>query len=83
MALFKSKYERELDAVISRMEMNMSNNYKDVARENLKELECIFQDFLKNGKLKDKQKAYYESRIEIYREKMKGFSHKDQKPYWT
>lgn len=24
----------------------------------------------------------YESVLELYKEKMKGYSHKDQKPYW-
>ncbi len=31
MNLFKSKAEKELDAIINRLEMNMSNNYKDKA----------------------------------------------------
>ena len=39
MGLFKSKAERELDTIIIRLQMNMSNNYKDNAQENLKELE--------------------------------------------
>lgn len=29
MGLFKSKTEKELDAIIQRLNMNMSNNYKD------------------------------------------------------
>ena len=51
MGLFKSKAEKELDSIIQRLNMNMSNNYKDNAQDELKE-------------------------------KMKGYSHKDQKPYW-
>lgn len=83
MGFFKSKYERELDIVIERIEMNMSNNYKDAAQENLKELEEKVADFCKEGKLKDKQKEAYESQIGIYKERLKGFTHKDQKPFWT
>ena len=51
MGLFKSKAEKELDSIIQRLNMNMSNNYKHNAHDDLKE-------------------------------KMKGYSHKDQKPYW-
>ena len=51
MGLFKSKAEKELDSIIKRLNMNMSNNNKDNAQDDLKE-------------------------------KMKGYSHKDQKPYW-
>ena len=29
MRLFKSKEEKEMDGIIQRLEMNMSNNYKD------------------------------------------------------
>ena len=41
MGLFKSKAEKELDDIIRRLEMNMSNNYKDNAQDDLKELETI------------------------------------------
>ena len=83
MGWFKSSSARELDAIIRRIEMNMSNNYKDAAQENLKDFEATMNMSLSNGILKDKEKAYYESQLGIYREKMKGFTHKDQKPYWS
>ena len=39
MGLFKSKAEKELESIIHRLEMNMSNNYKDNAQDDLKDLE--------------------------------------------
>ena len=39
MGLFKTKEEHELDEIIARINMNMSNNYKDAAQEGFKELE--------------------------------------------
>ena len=33
--------------------------------------------------LKEKVKAAYGDKLEEYRTKMQGFTHKDQKPYWT
>ena len=83
MGLFKSKYQRELDMVIEKIEMNMSNNYKDAAQENLKLLMEKTELFCKEGKLNEKQKEYYESQIGVFQERLKGFTHKDQKPYWT
>lgn len=83
MGFFKSKYERELDVVIERINMNMSNNYKDAAQENLKELQEKLERFVKEGRMKEKQKEAYESQIGIFQERLKGFTHKDQKPYWT
>ena len=83
MGLFKSKYAKELDNVILRIEMNMANNYKDNAQADLKELEEAFERFKDEGLLKEKDVSFYEARLKAYQERLKGYSHKDQKPYWT
>lgn len=83
MGFFKSAAERELDTIIARINMNMSNNYKDAAQENLKELEAKFEALCAEGKLKEKQKAQYASLVDTYRIRLTGYTHKDQKPYWT
>ncbi len=83
MGLFKSKAEKELDGIILRMEMNLSNNYKDNAQANLKEFEETMQSFTASGKLKGGALKKYEGILEDYRAKLTGYSHKDQKPYWT
>ena len=82
MSLFKSMTEKELDAIIQRLHMNMSNNYKDAAQMNFAELEGLYDRAVEKGELKAKEKESYGSKIEGYREKLKGYSHKDQKPYW-
>lgn len=43
MGIFKNKYERELDAIIFKIEMNMSNNYKDNAQMDRQDLEDTFK----------------------------------------
>ena len=83
MGLFKSRYERELDAIIFKIDMNMSNNYKDNAQMDLQDLEDTFKEYCEQGKLKEKTCQKYESILESYRIKLKGYTHKDQKPYWT
>ncbi len=82
MGLFKSKAEKELDNIIQRLEMNMSNNYKDNAQDNLKELEASINALRASGGIKTSVLSKYESILGSYKEKMKGYSHKDQKPYW-
>lgn len=82
MGLFKSKAEKELDNIIKRLEMNMSNNYKDNAQDNLKELEASINALRASSGIKTSVLSKYESILETYKEKMKGYSHKDQKPYW-
>jgi hypothetical protein len=82
MGLFKSRDEKELDKIIQRIQMNMSNNYKDNAQDDLKELEAMINVLRTSGKFGDKVLSKYEAILADYKEKMKGYSHKDQKPYW-
>ncbi len=83
MVLFKSRYEKELDALMTKIDMNMSNNYKDNTQADFQELESRLTEMKEQGLLKEKSRVYYENRVSDYREKLKGYTHKDQKPYWT
>lgn len=82
MGLFKSAYEKDLDRIVAHMEMNMSNNYKDAAQEDFAELEQAFEAYTGEKKLDSKAKAHYQNIIDTYASRLKGFTHKDQKPYW-
>ena len=79
----KTKEEKELLLSIEKIEMNMSNNYKDAAQRNLAELEAKLFRFTEQEKLSDELREKYESIVGTYRQKLKGYTHKDQKPYWT
>ena len=77
--LWKNK---QLEAAIARLQMNMSNNYKDAAQADYKELLDLYAEISDRGVLSDKQKKYYNEVIEDYSVKMRNYTHKDQKPYW-
>ena len=79
----KSSKNNSLEDVLLRLNMNMSNNYKDAAQSNLKEFEELFAELLSSGKLNEKQKKRYEELLNEYKDKMKNYSHKDQKPFWV
>lgn len=83
MGLFKSKEEKELDRIINSIAMNMANNYKDNAQDGLRELEMRLNEYVASGKISGKKLANYSNIYDDYKVKMKGYSHKDQKPYWT
>ena len=83
MGLFKSKYEKAMDDCLKHVNVNMSNNYKDAAQENFREFEELYKNLCDQGVLKDKVKAEYGEKLEAYRGKLKGYTHKDQKPFWT
>ena len=73
----------ELEDAINKLNLNRSNNYKDAAQEDFKNLEAVFAKLCESGKLNEKQKSYYNDIVEDFRVKMDGYTHKDQKPYWT
>jgi len=84
MGLFSfSKKHSELEIIVSHIQANKENNYKDAAQMDLKELEERFLVLEEAGKLSAKQREYYRSKISGYQTELKGYSHKDQKPYWT
>lgn len=83
MGLFKSKEEKDLDAIIQRIEMNMQNNYKDNAQSAFAEFSKVFIAIKESGKMKGKALLKYEKLLEEYTDRLQGYSHKDQKPYWT
>lgn len=82
MSLFRSGTEKELDAIIQRLHMNMSNNYKDNAQADLKDLEKLLEEVKSAGKIKPRIAVKYDTILRDLKEKMQGYSHKDQKPYW-
>ena len=83
MGFFTSREEKHLDELIGHVEVNMSNNYKDAAQEDFKELESFWGEVCTAGVLKDRTLLKYEQQIADYLKRLVGYTHKDQKPYWT
>lgn len=81
--LKKSGKNKQLEEILQRLQMNVSNNYKDAAQANLKEFEELFMQLKESGKMGDAQKEYYESQLSDWQGRMKNFTHKDQKPTWV
>ena len=78
-----NRMKAELNAIIYRIDSNLSNNYKDAAQDDLKELDKRFNEMVAVGELSDKLRVQYEVKLSAYKTKMKGFTHKDQKATWT
>ena len=76
------KKNKDIEKLLKILEMDAANNYKDAAQMNFAELEQMYDSAVEKNGLKPKEKESYGSKIEGYREKLKGYSHKDQKPYW-
>ena len=79
----KAKSAKELERIVAEITMNMQNNYKDAAQSAFKELEQRFHELAEAGELSETQKSEYSVKIATFKERLKAYSHKDQKPYWT
>jgi len=79
----KRKQNKELDAAIRKILMNMENNYKDAAQINLREFEELLCQLEQGGRLTEEQKLYYREQLTEFQNRLKNFTHKDQKPYWV
>lgn len=73
---------KQLNELLNRIQMNFENNYKDAAQMNLKEYEDALKELEECGKVKGSGRQYYEDKLNDYKEQMKKFTHKDQKPKW-
>ena len=78
---FKSKYEKLLDSIIENLENNMANNYKDNAQADLKEFEHLLNEMRDSKQIKEEVYAEYNVKLQSYKRRLEGYTHKDQKPY--
>ena len=79
----RKKSINELESLIAEIDSNMQNNYKDVAQAAFREFEQKLSERIEQGQLSEGKKEEYNRKLEIYKEKLQAYSHKDQKPYWT
>ncbi len=71
--MFELKEKAMLNEKIAELEMNLSNNYKDLAISAYKE----FAQLLETLELKEKTYKKYKKIFDEYSEKMEGYSHRD------
>jgi arginyl-tRNA synthetase len=70
MGLF-SKKDKELEEVINQIRVDLSNNYKDNAVENIKKLEKMLEEKKAAGKLKSVET--YEEMLKHFQDDVKNF----------
>ena len=76
------KKNQELEELLAKVASNVANNYKDAAQKEFAAYQAKFAKLKEDGGLNEKQIVYYGKCLEEFQEKLQGFTHKDQKPYW-
>ena len=72
MGLFNKK-DKELEEVINQIKVDLSNNYKDNAVENIRKLEKLLEEKRAGEKLKEKDAASYSEQLEAFKKDVANF----------
>ncbi len=73
--MFFRKKNNLLDDKLKELQMNLENNYKDLAISARKEAEDLYAKMKHDGALKEKDLLSYRKRLDDYAEKMKHYDH--------
>lgn len=73
----KKKTNKELDNLIEKTRMYMSNNYKDAAQEAFKNFRDTFEKLKRKEGLSEKQVVYYNDINDELKKLLEKYSHKN------
>ena len=75
MLFFKSKYEKELEYMLSELKNYLSNNYKDAAHTCREQISILAEQYHKEGNISDKVYRKYVDIYKHYTALMKDYHH--------
>lgn len=73
--MMKRSVKQQLNAKLSEMNMNLANNYKDLAHDALKELDQMVEDLKQSGDLKEKDYQKMRQMVDGYKVKLSDYHH--------
>ena len=73
--MMKRNIKQQLNAKLTEMNMNLANNYKDLAHDALKELDRMVEDFKASGDLKEKVYQKMRRMVDDYKRKLADYHH--------
>ena len=73
--MMKRSVKQQLNAKLNEMNMNLANNYKDLAHDALKELDQMVEDLKQSGDLKEKDDQKMRQMVDGYKVKLSDYHH--------
>ena len=73
--MIKRSVKQQLNAKLNEMNMNLANNYKDLAHDALKELDQMVEDVKQSGDLKEKDYQKMRQMVDGYKVKLSDYHH--------
>mgnify|MGYP001165830406 FL=1 len=73
--MISGKVKKQINAAVNELEMNLSNNYKDLAHKALKDLDILIKQMYNDGSLKEKDFIKMSAKVDEYKRQMAGYHH--------
>ena len=73
--MITGKVKKQVNAAINELDMNLSNNYKDLAHKALSELDELVNKLYDDGDLKEKDYMKLSAKVDEYKRSMSGYHH--------
>ena len=73
--MIKRNVKMELESILNDLQVNLENNYKDLAHDALKKLYTALEVHLSDGTLKEKDYNKYKKIADDYSVKMANYHH--------
>lgn len=73
--MMKRNIKQQLNAKLTEMNMNLANNYKDLAHDALNELDRMVENFKASGDLKEKDYQKMRRMVDDYKRKLADYHH--------
>lgn len=73
--MLKRSVRMELESIINELQVNLENNYKDLAHDALKKLHATLEENLATGRMKEKDYNKYKKIADDYSNKMANYHH--------
>lgn len=71
----KKNGKQEIEALFHEIQINLENNYKDLAISARKKAEVRLRELQENGELKEKDYGKLKAKLDEYTTRMEGYHH--------
>ena len=73
--MMSRKVKQQVNSAVNELDMNLANNYKDLALKALKELDELVTKLNEEGQLKEKDYTKLRDKVDDYKRRMAGYHH--------
>ena len=83
MSIFKKNTtKKEIETSLNEIQINLENNYKDLAIKAFKESSELVEKYHNESLIDEKAYGKYKGQLDVFSKRMEGYSHRLNVKYW-